>query len=132
MLPSCVPASPKRESRSFLGFASYYRRFVEGFARIAAPLLWLVAEFSSTRVRTKKQAGLGFLVAWSEPCQQSFEELKAKLTTALGLAYSDFFQPFILEVDASHGGLGAVLSQEQEEKVCPISYASRNLRVYSH
>lgn len=47
-----------------------------------------------------------------------------KLTTAPVLTYADFSLPFILEVDASHSGLGAVLSQEQEGKVRPIAYAS--------
>lgn len=51
-----------------------------------------------------------------------------KLTTAPVLTYADFSLPFILEVDASHSGLGAVLSQEQEGKVRPIAYASRGLR----
>lgn len=54
---------------------------------------------------------------WTEECDKSFEALKAKLTTAPVLAYADFSLPFILEVDASHGGLGAVLSQEQEGKI---------------
>ncbi len=116
------------ELRSFLGFASYYRRFVEGFAKIAAPLHRLVAEFSSVRSRPKKHVGLDFIDAWSEQCQQGFEELKVKLTTALVLAYADFSQLFILEVDASHGGLGAVLSQEQDGKLRPIAYASCSLR----
>lgn len=58
----------------------------------------------------------------------SFEAIKTKLTTAPVLAYADFSIPFILEVDASHGGLGAVLSQEQGGKVRPIAYASRGLR----
>lgn len=44
------------------------------------------------------------------------------------LAYADFSLPFILEVDASHGGLGAVLSQEQQGKVRPIAYGSCSLR----
>lgn len=57
-----------------------------------------------------------------------FETLKAKLTTAPVLAFADFSLPFILEVDASHGGLGAILSQEQNGKVRPIAYASRGLR----
>ena len=43
------------------------------------------------------------------------------------LAYANFDLPFILEVDASHDGLGAVLSQEQDGKVRPIAYASRSL-----
>ncbi|XDV48223.1 hypothetical protein PO909_017673 [Leuciscus waleckii] len=54
--------------------------------------------------------------------------LKRKFTTAPVLAYADFSLPFILEVDASHGGLGAVLSQEQQGKVRPIAYGSRGLR----
>lgn len=56
------------------------------------------------------------------------EELKLKLTTAPVLAYADFSLPFIPEVDASHAGLGAVLSQEQGGQVRPIAYASRGLR----
>lgn len=65
---------------------------------------------------------------WSSECQASFDALKTKLTTAPVLAYADFAQPFILEVDASYGGLGAVLSQEQGGQVRPIAYASRGLR----
>lgn len=113
------------ELRSFLGFASYYRRFVEGFAKLAAPLHKLVAELASRKVRGTGQA---VIERWSEECRQNFEALKAKLTTAPVLAYADFSLPFILEVDASHGGLGAVLSQEQNGKVRPIAYASRGLR----
>ena len=65
---------------------------------------------------------------WSEKCQRSFEALKEKLTSAPVLAYADFSLPFILEVDASHSGLGAVLSQEQEGQVRPVAFASRGLR----
>lgn len=119
------PETPS-ELRSFLGFASYYRRFVEGFARLAAPLHRLVAEFADPKSR--KRASLSFAAAWTEQCQQSFEGLKGKLTTSPVLAYADFSLPFILEVDASHGGLGAVLSQEQGGRVRPIAYASRSLR----
>lgn len=72
----------------------------------------------------KKRAGLQFAEAWSEQCQTNFEELKVRLTTAPVLAYADFFLPFILKVDACHGWLGAVLSQEQGGKVRPIAYAS--------
>ena len=65
---------------------------------------------------------------WTGEHQRSFEALKCKLTTAPMLAYADFSLPFILEVDASHGGLGAVLSQELDGKVQPIALASRSLR----
>lgn len=111
--------------RSFLGFASYYRRFVEGFAKLAAPLHKLVAELAGRKSRGSDRA---VAENWSEECHRSFAALKSKLVSAPVLAYADFSLPFILEVDASHGGLGAVLSQEQNGKVRPIAYASRGLR----
>ncbi len=113
------------ELRSFLGFSSYYRQFVEGFAKLAAPLHKLVGELAGVK---GKQTGRSFASAWSERCQVSFEGLKGNLTTTPVLAYADFSRPFILEVDASYQGLGAVLSQENEGKVRPVAYASRSLR----
>ncbi|KAL6456493.1 hypothetical protein MHYP_G00350370 [Metynnis hypsauchen] len=111
--------------RSFLGFASYYRRFVQGFSKLAAPLHQAVAELSTKGV---KRNHVGTLEgAWTEQCKQSFNELKACLVTAPVLAYANFSQPFILEIDASYPGLGAVLSQEYDGKVRPIAYASRAL-----
>ncbi|KAL2097674.1 hypothetical protein ACEWY4_006881 [Coilia grayii] len=114
------------ELRSFLGFASYYRRFVEGFAKMAAPLHQLAAELGGTKSR--RPSGQKFQGAWSEECKASFEGLKEKLVSAPVLAYANFGQPFILEVDASYSGLGAVLSQEVDGKVRPVAYASRTLR----
>ena len=118
------------ELRSFLGFASYYRRFVEGFAKLAAPLHALAAELDGTKVKraARRISDKNFSAHWSEQCQLGFEALKDKLTTAPVLAYADFSLPFILEVDASHSGLGAVLSQEQGGKVRPVAFASRGLK----
>lgn len=113
------------ELRSFLGFASYYRRFVEGFAKLASPLHRLVADLTGTK--NQRGRGVALQGAWTEQCQESFEGLKAKLVSSPVLAYANFLIPFILEVDASHGGLGAVLSQEQDGKIRPIAYASRSL-----
>lgn len=114
------------ELRSFLGFASYYRRFVEGFAKLAAPLHRLVAELGGSRSR--RASGGSLAESWSDTCEQSFEGLKGKLVSAPVLAYADFSLPFILEVDASYSGLGAVLSQKQGGHVRPVAYASRTLR----
>lgn len=114
------------ELRSFLGFASYYRRFVEGFAKLAGPLHKMVAKLAGTK--SKKGSGEVFQTAWTSECEESFEALKAKLTSAPVLAYADFARPFILETDASYSGLGAVLSQETEGGIRPIAYASRGLR----
>lgn len=114
------------ELHSFLGFDSYYRRFVEGFAKLAAPLHKLVVE--TVNGRGKRKLNHGLCKDCTAECQNSFEALKRKLTTAPVLAYADFSLAFILEADASHSGLGAVLSQEQEGKVRPVAYASRGLR----
>lgn len=56
------------ELRSFLGFASYYRRFVEGFAKLAAPLHRLVAELGGKKLKGATQ---GVISTWTEECQRS-------------------------------------------------------------
>ena len=102
------------EVRCFLGLASYYRRFVAGFATLAAPLHAL----------TKKNVAF----EWTDATEDSFVQLRSALTTAPVLAYPRFGPgyTFILETDASTVGLGAVLSQVQEDgMVHPIAYASR-------
>lgn len=66
---------------------------------------------------------------WTSTCQDTFEQLKQQLTQAPVLAFPDFSKHFILKTDASGVGLGAVLSQEQEDsKPKPICYASRTLQ----
>ena len=103
-----------KELRQFLGLTSYYRRFIPAFARVAAPLHAL----------TRKSASF----EWTSSCQTAFDQLRSKLVAAPILAYPDFGRDFILETDASINGLGAVLSQEQEDgKAHPVAYASRAL-----
>lgn len=114
-----------QELRSFLGFTSYYRRFVKGFAALAAPLHRLVAQQNGGNCRRGQRSSLEGV--WLEECEQSFQTMKVRLTKAPILAFANFSLPFILEVDASHHGLGAVLSQEQDGKVRPVAYASRSL-----
>ena len=104
-----------KQVRSFLGLASYYRRFIPQFSVIANPLYAL----------TKKN--VDFL--WSSACDEAFAQLKSLLTQAPILAFPNFACDFRLETDASGLGLGAVLSQEQEDgTVRPIAYASRTLQ----
>lgn len=65
---------------------------------------------------------------WTGNCQTAFDQLRSKLVAAPVLAYPDFGKDFILETDASVIGLGAVLSQVQQDgKVHPVAYASRAL-----
>ena len=100
--------------RRFLGMASYYRRFIYNFARIAAPLHYL----------TKKDSQW----LWTPRCESAFKDLKERLVTAPVLSYPSFNQEYILETDASIQGLGAVLSQLQsDDKPHPVAYASRAL-----
>ena len=102
-----------REVRSFVGLCSYYRRFVEGFAKISAPL----------HAMTKK----GETFRWTSECQEAFDRLKVVLTSAPVLAMPDEESPFLLDVDAAQTSIGAVLSQRQQGVEKVVAYASRKL-----
>ncbi len=65
---------------------------------------------------------------WSSECQSAFELLKDKRTSAPVLGYADFSLPFILETDASHEDLGAILYQQQGGCKRVIAFASRGLQ----
>ncbi|GJU72721.1 putative reverse transcriptase domain-containing protein [Tanacetum coccineum] len=107
-------ASPKTpmEIRQFLGLASYYQRFIEGFSKIAKPM---------TKLTQKKVA-----FEWGDKQVAAFQTLKHKLCSAPILALPQGAENFIVYCDASHEGLGAVLMQN--EKV--IAYASRQLKIH--
>ena len=101
--------------RSFLGLASYYRRFVPCFSSVASPLHAL----------TRKDV----CFEWSLACESAFRQLKEHLCSAPVLAFPDFSRGFILETDASGIDLGSVLAQRQEDGTTrPIAYASRTLQ----
>lgn len=101
--------------RSFLGLASYYRKFVPDFTKVAGPLHAL----------TRKD--VPFL--WTPSYQESFCELKRLLTNSSLLVFPDFTKPCVLETDASGAGLGTVLAQKQEDgSTRPIAYARRSLQ----
>ena len=98
--------------RQFLGLASYYRRYIQHFSHIAAPLHAL----------TQKNAAF----KWTEDCQRSFATLKNNLLQPPILSYPQFqstAKQFVVYTDASDVGLGAVLEQNN----CVIAYASRTL-----
>ncbi|GJZ58267.1 putative nucleotidyltransferase, ribonuclease H [Tanacetum coccineum] len=107
-------ASPKTpmEIRQFLGLAGYYRRFIEGFSKIAKPM---------TKLTQKTVA-----FEWGDKQEAAFQTLKNKLCSAPILALPQGAENFIVYCDASHKGLGAVLMQN--EKV--IAYASQQLKIH--
>ncbi|GJV64744.1 putative reverse transcriptase domain-containing protein [Tanacetum coccineum] len=100
------------EIRQFLGLAGYYRRFIEGFSKIAKSMTKLT------------QKGIKF--DWGEKEENAFQLIKQKLCSAPILALPEGSEDFVVYCDASHKGLGAVLMQR--EKV--IAYASRQLKVH--
>ena len=100
--------------RSFLGLCSYYRKFVEGFAKIATPLHGLLKK------------GNDFI--WTPAAEEAFQCLRNKLITAPILRFPDFGKPFLLYCDASIRGVGAVLSQVFDAKEHVIAYGSRTLQ----
>ena len=104
------PPNNVSEVRSFLGLAGYYRKFVEEFFRIAAPLTKL------TRKDVKYD--------WVDACQKSFEELKGRLTSAPVLPLPNGRDKFVVYSDASRQGLGCILMQNDRV----ITYASRQLK----
>nr|GEX30810.1 putative reverse transcriptase domain-containing protein [Tanacetum cinerariifolium] len=105
------PNSPT-EIRQFLGLVGYYRRFIEGFSKIAKPM---------TKLTQKK---VNF--EWGDKQEAAFQLLKQKLCSAPILALPEGSKDFIVYCDASIKGLGTVLMQR--EKV--ISYASRQLKIH--
>ncbi|GJS37279.1 putative reverse transcriptase domain-containing protein [Tanacetum coccineum] len=105
------PKSPT-EIRQFLGLAGYYRRFIEGFSKIAKPMTKLTQKKVKFELGDKQEA--------------AFQLLKQKLCSAPILALPEVSEDFIAYCDASKKGLGAVLMQR--EKV--ISYASRQLKIH--
>ena len=92
------------EVRSFLGFVSYYRRFIPNCSKVAKPLNTLMQNLEGTSHQKKK-----FKVNWGPEQQEAFETLQRLSTEAPIFAYADFKSPFILHIDASSEGFGAVL-----------------------
>lgn len=95
-----------RAIRSFLGLAGFYRRFIRGYATIAAPLV---------HITTMEH------FEWTAQAQTTFEQLKQALSEAPVLALLDFQLPFIVETDAFGIRMGVVLSQQGH----PIAFFSK-------
>ncbi|KAK3507421.1 hypothetical protein QTP70_020385 [Hemibagrus guttatus] len=110
-----APATIK-ELQWFLGFANFYRRFIRSYSSVAAPLTSLL------RGKPKK-------LNWTDQARAAFQRLKDCFTLAPILCHPDPDKPFVVEVDASSSGLGAVLSQRHGDpgKVHPCAFYSRKL-----
>ena len=99
--------------KSFLGLASYYRRFVRGFSEMARLLTAMT------------RAGVEW--EWSTAQHQAFNRLKLALTTAPVLKLPDFERQFVVTTDASDAAVGAILEQDFGNGLQPVAFASRKL-----
>ena len=117
-IAQCPPLDTYTKVKSFVGLVGHYRRFIKGFAKIAAPLYNL----TSGDNKDKKSEHVDL----SPEAREAFDHLKAACLQAPILSFPDFTKPFLLETDASGRDLGAVLSQKQANgQYHPIAYASR-------
>lgn len=106
-----VPKNPD-ETKRFVAFANYYRKFIKDFASLTQPMNKL------TRKNVKFQ--------WNNDCQKSFEIIKNCLVNTPILAYPNFEKEFIIVTDASKVGVGGTLCQNYDGLLKPISYFSRS------
>lgn len=105
-----VPKTPD-ETRRFVAFCNYYRRFIPNFANICNPL---------NKLLRKNETFI-----WSAECQNAFEMLKKSLLSPNVLQFPDFQKQFILTTDASKVACGAVLAQLHDGVEKPIAFASK-------
>jgi hypothetical protein len=109
-----VPGNRKK-LQQFLGFANFYRKFIRNYSSVAAPLTALTS--------------IKHPFFWTPEANTAFHTLKARFTTAPILQMPDSDRQFVVEVDASDVGVGAILSQRAEEdnKLHPCAFFSRRL-----
>ncbi|GFW00391.1 retrovirus-related Pol polyprotein from transposon 297 [Trichonephila clavipes] len=102
----------KTQIRAFLGLAGYYQKYINLFSVIAAPLT------DALKGRAKRGE-----ITWTTECENAFRELKGKLTDKPVLYTPNFEREFIVQTDASNAGMGAILTQLNEQgEEHPILY----------
>ncbi len=114
-----VVSWPSPDSRKalqrFLGFANFYCRFIRNFSQLAAPLTALTSTKTAFR--------------WSNAAEAAFTKLRSHFVSASILRAPDPTRQFVVEVDASEVGVGAVLSQRatSDDKMHPCAFFSHRL-----
>ena len=107
--------SQQKEVQSFLGFANFYCRFIEGFSHHAKALFEL----------TKKDCKW----SWGEAEQSAFDEIKSHITLSPILHFADDSKAFCIKADSSDYATGSILSQQStdDQKWHPIAFYSKSL-----
>ena len=111
------------EIRAFLSLVGHYRHFIKGFAQIAQPLNEHLAGEGASRKSEQ--------VSLSEEALEAFEALTQAYMSSPVLAFADYTKDFLLETDTLKEGLGAVLSQKQEDRWFHlVAYGSQALTTH--
>ena len=106
-ITKCALSQTYTEIRAFLGLVGHYRWFIKGFVQIAQPLnKHLARERASRKLEW---------VSLSKDALEAFQVLKQACMNSPVLAFTDYMKDFLLEMDTSKEGLGAVLSQKQAD-----------------
>ena len=103
-----------KEVRRFLGMCGFYRKHIDGYAKIAVPMTNLLKEKEPFQ--------------WTDACQASFEQLKQALISAPILIKAQMTRPFELHTDASLEHVGGVLMQKRDGQLKPVGYFSKKLK----
>ena len=103
-----------KQTRGFLGFGNFYRRFIRNFSNLAKPLNDLLKKDQKFE--------------WTDECQRTFDDLKKRFTEEPVLMMPDQTRPFQIETDASKYATGAVLTQlDSNGDRHPVSFISKTL-----
>ncbi|RXN24314.1 Retrovirus-related Pol polyprotein from transposon 297 [Labeo rohita] len=121
--------------RSFLGLCGFYRRFIKDYSAIVRPLTELTKGYPPTSGQNRKAGDAKkyyketepFGERWDDNCTAAFRNIIYSLTHAPVLAFADPTRPYVLHVDASLSGLGAVLNQEHPGGLRSVAYTSQKL-----
>lgn len=117
------PKSTK-DCRRFLGVVGFYRKFISNFSKRASPITDLLKGSTIKRSNGRKKF-VPVPFEWGDEQKKSFLDLRRALLDDVVLKYPDYERPFILEIDASRAGYGAVLSQMHEGRRLPVAFGSR-------
>ena len=110
----------KKELRSFLGAASYYRQFVQGYAKLSSELSPMTAKSAPS------------VVCWTAEGLEAFTRLKVSLVDVCALTVPTQQEDFVLHTDASGKGIGATLNVLRDGKKLPVAYYSKQLQGAQH
>jgi len=105
----------KTQIKSFLGLTGFYQNYIPHYSNVCAPLTNLLKKNLPTKIE------------WGESQEKAFQTLKTKLLEKPILKLPCLDKPFVLRCDASGYGVGAVVMQEHEGVLHPVSFASRKL-----